>query len=390
MQLLWFLPSLAYGLMLGVTSGNYFLAATTLLTMLVALLVRFMLSKRPKLTDATMLRVIDRDIWLDDYRMPRGELFWTREQADFIYERLGKASTNSNLQTDFLLQRFERSTAALNVALGFSEAEIVQKSLVEDGPHAILIGSTGSGKTELLRHVLRQLLLQDDAPDLVCVDFKGGLGLEEFKPRSVAFASDHDLEATTRVFDWLGGELARRELSRDRCKPLVIAIDELSHLLTSTRNSGEVLNSIAARGRSAKMHLVMTNQNLVAVNRALLSNVKLRILIGNPDPVDAAMLGQLARQPAGIRVENGLVSAQIVAHGLVAQPFSFLLPYAAEAEIAREPSLARQQQFHERRPRQNSTGFLREYSNQERARHRKRKPLSIRGLLSRARMAASH
>lgn len=390
MQLLWFLPSLAYGLMLGITAGNYFLVATTLLTMLVAVLVRFLLSKRPKLTDATTLRVIDRDIWLDDYRMPRGELFWTREQADFIFERLGKTPNDANLRTDFLLKRFERSTAALNVALGFNETEIVQKSLADDGPHSILIGSTGSGKTELLRHVLRELLLQESPPELVCIDFKGGLGLEEFRPKSLAFASDHDFEATSRVFQWLEGELTRRELSRKESTPLVIAIDELSHLLTSTKNSGDVLNSIAARGRSAKMHLVMTNQNLVAVNRALLSNVKLRILIGNPDPVDAAMLGQLARQPAGIRLENGLVSAQIVAHGSVAQPFSFLLPYAAEAEIAKEPSLARQQQFREHRPRQSSTGFRRGYSNQGRARHRRHRQLSIRGLLSRAHTAASH
>lgn len=390
MQLLWFLPSLAYGLMLGVTAGNYFLAATTLLTILVALLVRFLLSKRPKLTDATRLRVIDRDIWLDDYRMPRGELFWTREQADFVYDRLGKTPSSSNLRSDFLLQRFERSAAALNVALGFNETEIVQKSLVDDGPHAILIGSTGSGKTELLRHCVRQLLMHNDVADLVCIDFKGGLGLDEFKATSKAFASDHDLEGTNRVFEWLESELARRELSREQCEPLVIAIDELSHLLTSVKNSGEVLNSIAARGRSAKMHLVMTNQNLVGVNRALLSNVKLRVLIGNPDPVDAAMLGQLARKGAGIPVESGWVSAQIVAHGSVAQPFFFLLPYAAEAVEIKEPNLARQQQFHEHRPRQNSTGFRREYSNQERARHRRHKRLSIRGLRSRARMEASH
>ena len=144
MQLLWFLPSLAYGLMLGVTAGNFFLAVTTLLTMLIALLVRFQLSKRPKLTDATTLRVIDRDIWLDDYRMPRGELFWTREQADFIFERLGKAQSDSNLRTAFLMKSFERSAADLNVALGFNDSEIVQKSLLDDGPHAILIGSTGS------------------------------------------------------------------------------------------------------------------------------------------------------------------------------------------------------------------------------------------------------
>ena len=381
MQLLWFLPSLAYGVMLGITSNNYFLAATTLFTMLIALLIRYRLSKRPKLTDATKLRVIDTEIWLDDFRMPRGELFWTREQADFIFERLGDTSSNQNLRADYLLNRFERSRAKLSVGLGFSENAIVQKSLVDDGPHTILIGSTGSGKTELLRLMLRELLQPDAKPDLVCIDFKGGLGLEEFRSRSLAFASDHDLEQTQKLFEWLEAELAKRELSSNRPKSLVIAIDELSHLLSSVKKCADVLNSIAARGRSAQMHLVMTNQNLVGVNRALLSNVKLRVLIGNPDPVDGAMLGQLARANSAATIESGLARAQIVAHGAIAEQFSFPLPIEQRLE----------QPQPDREPQQlpSSRGFRRGYSNQARARHRLSRQPSIRGSLSRARMEGS-
>ena len=381
MQLLWFLPSLAYGVMLGITSNNYFLAATTLFTMLIALLIRYRLSKRPKLTDATKLRVINTEIWLDDFRMPRGELFWTSEQADFIFERLGDTSSNQNLRADYLLNRFERSRAKLSVGLGFSENAIVQKSLVDDGPHAILIGSTGSGKTELLRLMLRELLQSDTKPDLVCIDFKGGLGLEEFRSKSLAFASDHDLEKTQKLFEWLEAELAKRELSSNRPKSLVIAIDELSHLLSSVKKSADVLNSIAARGRSAQMHLVMTNQNLVGVNRALLSNVKLRVLIGNPDPVDGAMLGQLARANSAATIESGLARAQIVAHGAIAEQFSFPLPIEQRLE-QRQP---------DREPQQlpSSRGFRRGYSNQARARHRLSRQPSIRGSLWRARMEGS-
>lgn len=389
MQLLWFLPSLAYGVMLGITSNNYFLAATTLFTMLIALLIRYRLSKRPKLTDATKLRVINTEIWLDDFRMPRGELFWTREQADFIFERLGDTSSNQNLRADYLLNRFERSRAKLSVGLGFSENAIVQKSLVDDGPHAILIGSTGSGKTELLRLMLRELLQSDTKPDLVCIDFKGGLGLEEFRSRSLAFASDHDLEQTQKLFEWLEAELAKRELSRNQPKSLVIAIDELSHLFSSVKKSADVLNSIAARGRSAQMHLVMTNQNLVGVNRALLSNVKLRVLIGNPDPVDGAMLGQLARANGSSTAESGLAKAQIVAHGAIAEQFNFPLPGAESSVIAIEQSLDQPQLARGPRPHRRSRGFPRGYSNQVPARHRLSRQPSIRGSLSRARMEGS-
>lgn len=377
--------------MLGVTSNNYFLAVSTLLTMLIALFVRYRISKRPKLGDATRLRVVDRDIWIDDYRMPRGEMFWAREQADFVFERLAKSATKSSARDDFLSKTFERMRAPLNVAFGFNETQIVQKSLEQDGPHAILIGSTGSGKTELLRHLVRELLFTETKLDLVCIDFKGGLGLDEFKGRASAFASDHDIVATQNLLDWLENELARRELSGQLHQSLIIAIDELAHLLGSVKKSAEILNAIAARGRSAKMHLVMTNQNLVGINRALLSNVKLRVLIGNPDPVDAAMLGQLARPVLNSAEsgERGLARAQIVSHGLPAESFCFALPALLQSEQAKEQNLARQQTAHERLQHPSSKELRREYSVRGRARHRLRRQSSIRGLLSNARMAMS-
>jgi S-DNA-T family DNA segregation ATPase FtsK/SpoIIIE len=388
MQLLWFLPSLAYGIMLGVTTSNYFLAISTVFTMLIALLIRYRLSRRPKLSAATKLRVVDKDIWLDDYRLPRGEIFWTQEQADFVFDRLGASSTETSALQLFLTKTFQRDAAALNVALGFNDDGVVQRSLAEDGPHAILIGSTGSGKTELLRAMLRDLLDASSKPTLVCIDFKGGAGLDEFRTASKFFASDHDVTATQTLIDWLESELNRRELEARTEPALVIAIDELGHLLGKLQKGSAVLGAIAARGRSAGMHLVMTNQNLVGVNRALLSNVKLRLLIGNPDPVDAAMLGQLSRTGPAQQTERGLAYAQIVAHGSAAEPFCFVLPGFVATAI--EPSSAQPPPDREPQPLRRSTKHHREYSSPERGRHRQRRQISIRDLLSREHTAGSH
>jgi energy-coupling factor transporter ATP-binding protein EcfA2 len=382
------LPSLAYGIMLGVTTSNYFLAISTIFTMLIALLIRYRLSRRPKLSPATKLRVIDKDIWLDDYRLPRGEIFWTQEQADFVFDRLGFSSTETSALQLFLTKTFQRDAAALNAALGFNDDGVVQRSLAEDGPHVILIGSTGSGKTELLRAILRDLLAATSKPTLVCIDFKGGAGLDEFRTASKFFASDHDLDATETLFDWLESELNRRELEARTEPALVIAIDELGHLLGKLQKGSAVLGAIAARGRSAGMHLVMTNQNLVGVNRALLSNVKLRLLIGNPDPVDAAMLGQLSRTGPALQTERGLAYAQIVAHGSAAEPFCFVLPGFVATAI--EPSSAQPPPDREPQPLRRSTKHHREYSSQGRGRHRQRRQLSIRDLLSREHTAGSH
>jgi hypothetical protein len=377
-QLLWFLPSLAYGVMLAITSHNYFLLASSVVTVMVALVVRFKLARRPKLGENTQLRIIDNRIWLDDYRLPRGELFWTTEQADFVFERLANEQLDSPVREQYLAGDFG-STRPLELVLGFDSEQLIRRSLVDDAPHAILIGTTGSGKTQLLKSMLEQLLSSNRELQLVCIDFKGGAGLGQFANQSLEFASDHDLQDATRVIDAIETELTKRELGQKPLTPMVIAVDELAHLLAKVKRAGEVLAAVAARGRSARMHLVLTNQNLVGVSRALLSNIGLRVLIGQADPVDATMLGQQAR--ANVKPEDGFAAGQLLGHGQPAVAFSFAL--------VREPKQARERSVREPQQHRRSKADPREYSDQGRGRHRLRRQPSIRGLLSRAHMAAS-
>lgn len=382
MQLLWFLPSLAYGAMLAATSQNYFLLGSSAFTLVIAALLKLRLSRMPKLSAQTEVRLVGNRVWLDDYRMPRAEILWSREQADLIFERLAQSGEPSEPEKQFLDATYNLPDSSLAFALGFNSQRIVIKSLSQDGPHAIVVGSTGSGKTELLRSVLRQLLASDVEMKLVCVDFKGGLGLGEFRYKCMQFASDHDTAGAEKLFESLETELSDRELGKRSKVPWVIAIDELAHLLAKIKNAASVLAAVSARGRSSNMHLIMTNQNLVGVSRALLSNVALRILVGTPDPIDATMLGQAAKQtlPCG----SGLASAQVLGHGQPAEVFSFALP-----GLVREPMQALPQQDREPQPRQRSTTHRRASSSRERGRHRQSRLLAIRGLLSRAHMAAS-
>lgn len=386
MQLLWFLPSLAYGAMLAATSHNYFLLGSSAFTLVIAALVKFRQSRLPKLSAQTEVKLVGNRVWLDDYRMPRAEILWSREQADLIFERLADSGEPSEPQRQFLAADFELPNAPLSFALGFNSQRIVCKSLVQDGPHAILIGSTGSGKTELLRSAIRQLMGGNANLQLICIDFKGGAGLGEFADGSRWFASDHDLPAAEALIESLERELRARELGQKVKTSMVVAIDELGHLLATVKSAAEVLSAISARGRSANMHLVMTNQNLVGISRALLSNVSLRILIGTPDPVDATMLGQVSKNSelSSTKAANGLATAQVLGHGQAAEVFSFALP-----NFLREPTLALEPIGREPQQRQRSTRHHRVSSSRERARHRLSRPLAIRGLLSRAHMAAS-
>lgn len=342
MQLLWFLPSIAYGVMLAVTSGNYLLLVSTLLSGIAMLLVRWRISRQPKLGPETQLRILGNRIWLDDYRLPRGSAFWTREQFDFVFERLVVKTTEVQALCEQFVNRQFQKLSPLSAVVGFNQDELVKVSLEADGPHTIIVGPTGSGKTELLKNVIRDLTQLSPTAEFVLIDFKGGSGLSQFEGRARELVTDQNLDAATSCLEQLKQELKERELASDY-QPLVIAIDELAHLLAEVKNAEAVLASIAARGRSAKMHLILTNQNLVGIPRALLSNLKLRILVGHHDPVDAALLGQVSKAISAPDTNYRLTQAQIVGHGQAAKAFWFtgsrpaLLPTIAQEASEPEP-----------------------------------------------------
>ncbi|MEY4320768.1 MAG: hypothetical protein RLZZ471_709 [Actinomycetota bacterium] len=381
MQLLWFLPSIAYGVMLAVTSGNYLLLVSTLISAALMLAVRWRISRQPKLGAETQLRILGHRIWLDDYRLPRGSAFWTREQFDFVYERLAFQTNQTQSACQKFVERDFDSPKQLSAVIGFNQNDLVEVSLEVDGPHTMIVGSTGSGKTELLKNLVRGLIESSSQADFVLIDFKGGSGLAQFERKASSFVTDQNLDAAVDCFEYLKTELRNRE-SQLQLQPLVIVIDELAHLLAEIRSAEAILSSIAARGRSAKMHLILTNQNLVGIPRALLSNLRLRILVGQHDPVDAALLGQTAKQVVAPEVGFRITQAQIVGHGQPGTAFWFTgfrpEPLPATAQAVSEPG-----------PRQSWSPVPRERSSPvpERRRHGRRR--ANRGWPALARKAAS-
>ena len=341
MQLLWFLPSIAYGVMLAVSSGNYLLLASTLMSALLMLLVRWRMSRQPKLGDDTQLRILGKQIWLDDYRLPRGSAFWSREQFDFVFERLATKTNQAKEIAQRFIDKDFRQSKPLSAVIGFDVKEPVEVSLKDDGPHSIIVGPTGSGKTELLKTFVSGLLKSSPAIDLVLIDFKGGSGLSEFANASLKLVTDQDLASANNTFDFLKTELMNRE-TEQAVMPLVVVIDELAHLLSEVRSAEATLSSIAARGRSAHMYLIVANQNLVGIPRALLSNLRLRVLVGQHDPVDAAMLGQVAKALPTPEVGYRLTQAQLIGHGQAGRMFWFTgfrpVPLPAAAQVVSEPA----------------------------------------------------
>jgi S-DNA-T family DNA segregation ATPase FtsK/SpoIIIE len=176
-----------------------------------------------------------------------------------------------------------------------------------DGPHALVAGTTGSGKSELLRTLVAGLALHDSPDDLVflLVDYKGGAAFDALAglPHVVGVVTDLDGPLADRVVRSLGAEVRRREvLLREAGAPdrvtyrarggvlprLVVVVDELATLVAEVPGFVPALVGLAQRGRSLGLHLVLATQRPAgAVNDDVRANTALRIALRTLDRGDA-------------------------------------------------------------------------------------------------------
>ncbi|MEV4356545.1 type VII secretion protein EccCa [Nonomuraea sp. NPDC049625] len=158
------------------------------------------------------------------------------------------------------------------------------------GPHGLVVGATGSGKSELLRTLVLSLAITHSSETLnfVLVDFKGGatfLGLDTLPHVSAVITNlEDELPLVDRMHDALHGELVRRqellraagnhaslrdyEQAREQganLRPLptlFIVLDEFSELLSAKPEFIELFVMIGRLGRSLGVHLLLASQRL--------------------------------------------------------------------------------------------------------------------------------
>ncbi|UWF78288.1 FtsK/SpoIIIE domain-containing protein [Microbacterium neungamense] len=202
--------------------------------------------------------------------------------------------------------RGKGAAASLAVAIGRGVRDEAVVDLVEDGPHAVVTGMTGTGKSELLTTWVAALAAAHGPDEIafVLIDFKGGTAFEPLRalPHVTAVVTDLDAGGAQRGVRSLTAELRRREAvlaqagARDiRDCPglgrLVIVVDEFAALLSEHADLGAVFTDIAARGRALGMHLVLGTQRAAGVIRdALAANCPLRISLRVADPADSRLV----------------------------------------------------------------------------------------------------
>ena len=187
--------------------------------------------------------------------------------------------------------------------------------LVADGPHALVGGTTGSGKSELLRTLVGSLAASysPERVNFVLVDYKGGSAFDACAslPHVVGLVTDLDDRLAERALRCLEAELRYREqVLRDRgatnlahywslaqseiegswppLARLVVVIDEFAALAAELPGFMDALVNVAQRGRSLGMHLVLATQRPSgAVSANIRTNTALRIALRVLDPADS-------------------------------------------------------------------------------------------------------
>lgn len=176
--------------------------------------------------------------------------------------------------------------------------------LVNHGPHAIVAGTTGSGKSVLLQSWCLALACRYSPRRLqfVFLDFKGGSALERLTelPHVRGCVNDLDLDYAMRALRALELELASREKLaaqhrvsdiRQMSTPparLVIVVDEFHMLSDQLPDYIDRLVRVASLGRSLGMHLIVCTQNpMVQVNASMKSNMSLRLCLRVQDAMQS-------------------------------------------------------------------------------------------------------
>ncbi|MCB2175471.1 MAG: hypothetical protein KQH57_06660 [Actinomycetales bacterium] len=264
-----------------------------------------LLAERRDQVPAWCRRVVDVE---SERCLPRASAAWADAQARALAAGTGPAAGLPQVVSlADLLERTGPGPAGLSAPIGMGAGGPVAVDLLADGPHLLVAGTTGAGKSELLQTLVLGLAARygPDRLAVMLVDFKGGAGLGACHglPHVVGEVTDLDPRAAERALTGVRAELARRErLLADagvgdlealrtlgQAPPrLVVVVDELLALREDLPDVLPALIRLASQGRSLGIHLVLATQRPAgALDAQVRANVPLRLCLRVTDPSDS-------------------------------------------------------------------------------------------------------
>lgn len=230
-------------------------------------------------------------------------------------------------------------TGTLGVSIGQSQEGPVSLDLVSDGPHALVAGCTGSGKSEALLVWLAAIAhaYSPQRVRFILVDYKGGSTFARLRelPHTQDVLTDLDAGATTRALEGIAHVLRDRERRLSdldfpdlaaweraheedpRATPppparLIVAIDEFRALAQAHSSSMEVLLRLAAQGRSLGLHLIAATQRPSgAVSTQMRANMDIRLALRCLSAADSTDILEDARAASLPRIPGRAVLSRV-------------------------------------------------------------------------------
>ncbi|WP_019634993.1 FtsK/SpoIIIE domain-containing protein [Actinomadura atramentaria] len=202
------------------------------------------------------------------------------------------------------------------VPVGVGPDGVRHLDLGADGPHGLVAGTTGAGKSELLQSLIAALAVANRPDELtfVLIDYKGGAAFKDCAklPHTVGMVTDLDGHTTERALESLAAELRRREEillaagakdiddyndlrsaepDRQPVPRLVLVIDEFAALVGELPDFLDGLVDIGRRGRSLGVHLLLATQRPAGVVTGdIRANTNLRIILRVTDAEESTDL----------------------------------------------------------------------------------------------------
>lgn len=220
-----------------------------------------------------------------------------------------------------VVARWQRGIPGLGAPVAMGATGPFGLDLRRDGPHALVAGTTGAGKSELLQTLVVSLAASHRPERLafVLIDYKGGAAFTHCTalPHTVGFFTDLDPHLARRALVSLEAELRQREhvlreggardlIDLESRNPtlappnLVIVIDEFAFLKREVPEFVDGLVDIAQRGRSLGVHLVLATQRPTGViDDNIRANTNLRIALRMADDDES---GSVIGRPDSARI----------------------------------------------------------------------------------------
>ena len=201
-----------------------------------------------------------------------------------------------------IINTWQKSTG-YSTEIGVGDQGVYTLDLVKDGPHGLVGGTTGSGKSEFLRSLVAGLAAHNDPTRLnfILIDFKGGAAFKacERLPHTIGTISNLDEQLANRALISLEAEMERRQrlfasvgegvdniIEYHATNPpepmprLLLVIDEFAMLAKDFPDVLTSLVSIGAVGRTLGVHMILATQRPAGVvNNDILANTNLRVAL---------------------------------------------------------------------------------------------------------------